>query len=91
MMLRGTRKHAIIPDKEMRMFRFMLDSSDSDISIENEIPNIGDKVRIIKGPLLGLEGTLIGNEKGKLRFVLQLNQLISATILIDRLYVEKVH
>lgn len=91
MMLRGTRKHAVIPDKEMQMFRFMLDSYDSDISIENEIPNIGDKVRIIKGPLLGLEGTLIGNEKGKLKFVLQLNQLISATILIDRLYVEKVH
>ncbi len=90
MMLRGTRKHAIIPDKEMQMFRFMLDSSDGDITIESELPNIGDRVRIIKGPLMGLEGTLIASEKGKMRFTLQLNQLISATVHVEQSYVEKV-
>lgn len=90
MMHRGTRKHAVIPDREMHMFRFMLDSSDSDISIESELPNVGDKVRIIKGPLMGLEGTIIDNEKGKLRFAMQLNQLISATVFVDQLFVEKV-
>lgn len=91
MMVIGTHKHAVIPDKEMQMFRFMLDSSESNIDIENNIPDIGDKVRIIKGPLLGMEGTLVASENDKLRFALQLNQFIYATVKIDQSFVERIY
>jgi transcription antitermination factor NusG len=59
MVMRGESTPVVIPDDQMERFRFMLDYSEDAISI-NEAPLVkGDAVRVIKGPLTGLEGELI--------------------------------
>ena len=43
----------------MERFRFMLDYSDSAISLNDPSLIPGEKVRVIKGPLSGLKGELV--------------------------------
>lgn len=57
--LRGSSKPTVIPDKDMKRFIFMFDFSESAIRFCPETLVPGCKVRIIKGPLSGLEGELI--------------------------------
>lgn len=54
---------AVIPDLEMQKFKYMLDYSDECIHISNEKYKINEEVRVVKGPLSGLEGTLITIDK----------------------------
>ena len=45
----------IIPDKQMEDFMFLLDFSTDGVEVLNKDLKRGDRVRVIKGPLLGLE------------------------------------
>ena len=56
MVLRGESTPAVIPDQQMLRFKFMLDNSDETISMSTSPLAPGEKVRVIKGPLAGLEG-----------------------------------
>lgn len=49
----------VIPDDQMDRFKFMLDYSDKTVSMSSEPLAPGEKVRVIKGPLKGLEGELV--------------------------------
>lgn len=77
--LRGTSKPAVIPDREMERFIFMFDYSDTTISFCTAPLCTGNKVRIIKGPLYGLEGELIEFNK-KYQVGLYIPQLGYATV-----------
>ena len=59
MVLRGESTPAVIPDEQMARFRFMLDYSDETISMSTSPLSPGEKIRVIKGPLKGLEGELV--------------------------------
>lgn len=59
MVLRGEHGPAVIPKRQMEYFRFMVDQSDVDVSFSAECLQPGQKVRVIKGPLMGLVGELV--------------------------------
>ena len=69
MVLRGESTPAVIPDQQMLRFKFMLDYSDEP----------GEKVRVIKGPLAGLEGELV-NVDGKSKVAVRLTMLGCACV-----------
>lgn len=64
---------AIIPDEQMNTFMQMM-GVDTDISVGT--PEIGDKVRILRGPYEGMTGLLIRKDKGA-RFQLRLCHQLS--------------
>ena len=69
MVLRGESTPAVVPDQQMLRFKFMLDYSDETISMSTSPLAPGEKIRVIKGPLAGLEGELVHvNGKSKLLF-----------------------
>lgn len=59
MVLRGENTPAVIPDSQMDRFRFMLDYSEQAVEMCYTPLQTGEKVRVIKGPLTGLEGELV--------------------------------
>nr|WP_059027237.1 UpxY family transcription antiterminator [Gabonibacter massiliensis] len=88
---RETRRSLIIPDKQMKDFMFLLDFSDEVIEIVNKELRRGDKVRVIKGPFVGLEGELV-RVKGHKRVVVRLEGVVSiATSYIPGSYLEKIN
>ena len=80
----------IIPDKQMEDFMFLLDFSTDGIEVLNKDLKRGDRVRVIKGPLLGLEGELV-RLKGHKRVVIRLDGVASiATSYIPSSFLEKI-
>jgi len=77
---------AIIPDEEMNMFRIMLNQEEFPVSIEQQwVPySSGDKVRVTRGRLAGLEGTVKQAEDGKRSLYISLSILGTARVEIDR-------
>lgn len=77
---------AIIPDEEMRMFRIMLEQDDYPVGLESaqSIFSIGDRVRVSRGKLAGLEGTVRQAEDGKRFLYISLSILGAARVEIDR-------
>lgn len=59
LVLRGESTPAVIPDEQMNRFRFMLDYSPEAVEICSTPLAPGDQIRVIKGPLAGLEGELV--------------------------------
>jgi len=89
MVLRGESTPAVIPDQQMLRFKFMLDYSDETISMSTSPLAPGEKVRVIKGPLAGLEGELV-NVNGKSKVAVRLTMLGCACVDIPAGCVEPV-
>ena len=84
------RHSLIVPDKQMNDFMFLLDFSDSTVEVINEELKRGDRVRVIKGPLIGLEGELL-RIKGHKRVIVRLEGVVSvATSYIPGSFLEKI-
>ena len=79
MVLRGESTPAVIPDEQMLRFKFMLDYSDETISMSASPLAPGEKIRVIKGPLTGLEGELV-NINGKSKVAVRLTMLGCACV-----------
>ena len=80
----------IVPDKQMEDFMFLLDFSPEGIEILNKDLKRGDRVRVIKGPLQGLEGELV-RLRGHKRVVIRLEGVASiATSYIPGSFLEKI-
>ena len=85
---REGRRSLIIPDKQME--DFILDFSTDGVEVLNKDLKRGDRVRVIKGPLLGLEGELV-RLKGHKRVVIRLDGVASiATSYIPSSFLEKI-
>ncbi|SCD20230.1 N-Utilization Substance G (NusG) N-terminal domain [Proteiniphilum saccharofermentans] len=87
--LRGEHTPTEIPAEQMERFRFMLDHSDSAVSFSTDDLQPGEKVRVIKGPLAGLEGELITVE-GKSKIAIRIHQLGCAEVEMSVSMVEKI-
>lgn len=74
MVLRGESAPAVIPDEQMLRFKFMLDYSEETISMSSSPLSPGEKIRVIKGPLAGLEGELV-TVNGKSKVAVRLTML----------------
>lgn len=59
LVLRGESTPALIPDAQMEKFRFMLDYSEEAVELCTTPLSAGEAIRVIKGPLTGLEGELM--------------------------------
>ena len=87
---REGRRSLIIPDKQMEDFMFLLDFSTDGVEVLNKDLKRVDRVRVIKGPLLGLEGELV-RLKGHKRVVIRLDGVASiATSYIPSSFLEKI-
>lgn len=89
MVLRGQNTPAVIPDDQMERFRFMLDYSPEAVGFSNAPFTPGDPVRVIKGPLAGLEGELVTID-GKRQVFIRLDLLGCAHVEVPIGFIEKV-
>lgn len=80
----------VVPDKQMEDFMFVLDLSPESILHSSEMYVPGDKVRIIKGELAGVEGEMIRVE-GKTHVLLRIPQVLVVSIKVPRAYLEKIN
>ena len=89
MVLRGESTPAIIPDKQMEKFKFMLDYSKDAVELSTTPLAPGELVKVIKGPLTGLEGELVMVD-GKSKVAIRLDILGCAQVDMPAGFVEKV-
>ena len=84
------RHSLIVPDKQMQDFMFLLDFSTGSVEVLNKGIKRGDRVRVIKGPLQGLEGELV-RLMGHKRVVIRLEGVVSiATSYIPGSFLERI-
>lgn len=80
---------AVIPDKEMEVFRRMLEQDELPVTIDETVSySAGDKVRVTVGKLAGLEGTVMMTSDDKRRLYVSLDILGSASVEIDGSWLE---
>ena len=86
----GRSPAAVIPDKEMQVFRSMLEQDELPVTIEDRGISYseGDHVRVVVGKLAGLEGTVIRTADEKRRLYVSLDILGSASVEVDRSWLE---
>ena len=89
MVLHGESAPAVIPDTQMEKFKFMLDYSEEAVNMSNAPLSPGEKVRVIKGPLRGLEGELV-TLNGKTKIAIRLDMLGCASVDMPVGYIERV-
>ena len=89
MVLRGEHTPAIIHDKQMQQFMFMVDYSEETIEMYNSPLETGQAIKVIKGPLAGLEGELLEIE-GKSKVMVRLDLLGCAGVDMPVGYVEAI-
>ena len=87
MVLRGEHTPAIIPDRQMQQFMFMVDYSTETIEMFTSPLEPGQSIKVIKGPLSGMEGELIEID-GKSKVVVRLDLLGCAGVDMPIGYVE---
>ena len=78
-----------IPDEQIERFKFMLDHSEEPVLLDNRNLTVGEKVRVIKGPLMGLYGTLLKSIEEETFISISLNGLGVAKTTIDINCVER--
>lgn len=82
---------AVIPDKEIRQLKFMLGQSDVPVTITDRPYEVGDKVRVIRGSLAGLEGEVSGTDSDKSEVTVALEHFGCARLLIDKINLEVIN
>lgn len=86
--LKGSAGAAVIPDRQMETFRFLLDFSEEAVEMTNEEIQPGDWVQVIKGPLKGMEGELI-SRSGLTKVMVRIDWLGCAMVNIPVSFVER--
>jgi transcription antitermination factor NusG len=79
----GADRPSYIPEEQILTLKFMLENSESPVSIESMPLRVGDKVRIIKGGLKGLEGNILTHKDGTSSVVVKLNILGCAMVNVN--------
>ncbi len=89
LVLRGEHLPTVIPDAQMDRFKFMIDNSGNNVYFSSGDLHPGQKVRVIKGALSGLEGELV-EVNGKSNIAIRIAQLGCATVEMNASMVEKI-
>jgi len=55
----GKHPIAVIPDKQMQRLKFVLGHADAPVEFEPVTFNLGDRVRVVRGGLIGAEGYVV--------------------------------
>lgn len=78
----GFKRPAIVPDKQMQAFMRMLSQTESSVTLEERAFCVGDRVRVTRGPLTGLEGFVTNCPDGFSYLSILINHLGCAKIKI---------
>ena len=89
MVLHGESTPAIVPEAQMEKFKFMLDYSEETVNISDTPLRPGETIRVIKGPLRGLEGELV-TLNGKTKIAVRLDMLGCASVDMPIGFVERI-
>ncbi len=81
---------AIIPEKQIETLKFMLGNSDTTISFVNRIYKVGEKIKVIRGKLLGLEGEVLTSNDGQTDIFVSLGILGCAKVSINPIDLEPI-
>jgi len=79
---------ATIPDEQIRRLKFMLGQSDIPVEISEKPFKAGDRVRVIRGDLAGLEGEVLDLRNSKSELIVAFNFFGCARLLIDTVNLE---
>ena len=79
---------AIIPDKEIERLKFMLGQEDIPVEITAKPFKTGDKVRVVRGNLAGLEGEVMDLKESKSELIVTLDFFGCARLSIDTINLE---
>ncbi len=71
---------AVVPNEQIERLRFMLGDENSTVNIEPLNLKTGDKVRVIRGNLRGLEGNVYLKSNGNSYVVIRLESLCCASV-----------
>jgi transcription antitermination factor NusG len=80
----GQRTPAIIPDAQIETLRFMLGQANAQVEIKDRVFRTGDFVRVVRGPLKGLQGELCKVEQDKPVVAVRVDCLGYACISIEK-------
>lgn len=81
-------KVATIPPLQIERLRFMLNQSDIPVTITERPYQVGDKVRIIRGSLTGLEGEVFDMNSEKSELVVLIEHFGCAKLMVDTISIE---
>ena len=85
----GKFEAAIIPDEQIARLKFMLRHADSQVEL-NEHIEVGDTVRIARGPLKGLEGELCYVKSDQTMVAVRIESLGYACVNVSRTDIETI-
>ena len=86
----GERKAAVIPDSQIQKLMFMVGNSDEDVTIEQDPILEGDRVRVVRGSLQGLEGYAVTSQDGNTKISIVIEKLFCASVRIDSADLQKI-
>ena len=85
---RATHRMMVVPDREMDDFRRVFDLSVEDVDFERPLEP-GARVRVVKGPLMGIEGQVLGID-GKWYVAVSLLDMFYARARVPQAWLELV-
>ena len=84
----ATRTLLVVPDKQMEDFMRVMDLSKDEGGLMDAPLNLGDRVKVVRGPLRGVEGHVL-ELRGKIYVVVSLLDSIFAKADVPRAWLEK--
>ena len=85
----ATRTLLVVPDKQMEDFRRVLDQSLEEGGMMDKPLSLGDRVKVVKGPLKGVEGHVI-EFNGRYYVVVSLLDSLFAKARVPRSWIERI-
>ena len=76
-----------IPDEQIDKLKFLLHNADAKVSIVENL-KVGDKVRLVRGPMKGLEGELSYIEENKPIVAIRIDGLGYACVSVEKINLE---
>lgn len=87
----GSRELATpIPDEQIEKLKFLLRNADAKVSIVENL-RVGDKVRLVKGPMTGLEGVLSHIDEHKPVVAIRIDGLGYACVSVEKENLELIY
>lgn len=84
----GSRKSHHIPYKQIDKLKFFLGQSDVPVEFVQHVPKVGDKLCIVRGKLIGIEGITLTDLNGNKEIVISIDLLGGAKMSIETIEVE---
>lgn len=76
-----------IPDEQIEKLKFLLHNADAKVSIVENL-KVGDRVRLVSGPMKGLEGELNYIEENKPIVAIRIDGLGYACVIVEKINLE---